>query len=413
MAVFKEITPNSVKNSRSYLNQLVDVLQQNISGSSSRKTYQLFATGGVGPGVTSSLFQTVFDSDFSLQTSNAIMDMTIGLFSSGTVVNGSKTGEDSTGKLLFPSSSMQMREKVDIYRQFAGVLLGNASEQFSAPFDSTGSSDLIENALFICFKRLFSRDAIKRETFAMKFYQTAALDRKSGNAGVTDSRNNLHTTSEYGASIYTDIGSANNKLTAFGGNVGNLVDASNTSRNVGVIFYDRGIAVLDLSKVISGSQHCSGTVDALNSNTGPGFTAGQTLIGHPTLSENPEATFIPDFLVSGSIDNIVNHIAACRFSSGSQTSITFQNVTNINSTLFFLELDADNFNYSSNPTFIDSDNRIIVIDEGQEETQDSFTFVTRVGLYDANDNLLAVAAPSRPIEKNPEKAFNIRVRLDY
>ena len=41
--------------------------------------------------------------------------------------------------------------------------------------------------------------------------------------------------------------------------------------------------------------------------------------------------------------------------------------------------------------------------EGQEDTQRSFTFVTSVGLYDANDNLLAVAKLSRPVEKNDEK----------
>ena len=34
-------------------------------------------------------------------------------------------------------------------------------------------------------------------------------------------------------------------------------------------------------------------------------------------------------------------------------------------------------------------------------------------MYDANDNLLAVAKLSRPIEKNDEKDITIRVRLDF
>jgi len=132
-----------------------------------------------------------------------------------------------------------------------------------------------------------------------------------------------------------------------------------------------------------------------------------------SYGSNPYATFIPDFLTSGSIDDIIDHMSSCRFSSGSNTAFTFQNVTNINSTLLFCRATADEFNYSSNPTFVDSDGRIIVIDEGQEDTQRSFSFITTVGLYDANDNLLAVAKLSRPIEKNDEKDLTVRIRLDF
>ena len=75
---FKRISPEDIKVRRSTLNQLVDVIQEDVSGSATRKKYQVFVTGGVGPGVTSSLFQTVFDQDFSLQTANPIFDMTVG-----------------------------------------------------------------------------------------------------------------------------------------------------------------------------------------------------------------------------------------------------------------------------------------------------------------------------------------------
>jgi hypothetical protein len=54
-----------------------------------------------------------------------------------------------------------------------------------------------------------------------------------------------------------------------------------------------------------------------------------------------------------------------------------------------------------------------VIDQGSETEQQTFTFVTSIGLYDANDNLLAVAKLSRPVEKNPERDLTFRVRLDF
>jgi hypothetical protein len=127
------------------------------------------------------------------------------------------------------------------------------------------------------------------------------------------------------------------------------------------------------------------------------------------------AKFIPDFVVSASIDNVIDHIAKTRFvgSDDVPTALTFQNITNINSTLFFCRAAPDEFNYSGNPTFVDSEYKITTIQPGQEDTQRSFTFVTSVGLYDGDDRLLAVAKLSRPVEKSREKDLTFRVRLDF
>ena len=92
-----------------------------------------------------------------------------------------------------------------------------------------------------------------------------------------------------------------------------------------------------------------------------------------------------------------------------------QNRTGINSSLYFCRASADEFNYSSNPTFLDANGNINVIDVAarQDGSQKSFTFVTKVGLHDAEGNLLAVAKLSRPVEKNSEKDITFRVRLDF
>jgi hypothetical protein len=212
--------------------------------------------------------------------------------------------------------------------------------------------------------------------------------------------------------IYTDVGSSNNRNFVAGGEVGSIVDSANTSNAVGLMFYDRGIAVFDLAKIASSSQVMSGAIDAMNGVGGVGFNAGQTMMGG-LMAENPSAKFIPDFLVSGSMNNILDHICGVRFHSASLSAMTFQNVTTINSMLVFCRAAADEFNYSSNPTYIDGNNRIVVIESGQEDSQQSFTMPTTLGLYDANDNLLAVAKVSRPIEKSPERDLTIRIRLDF
>jgi hypothetical protein len=223
----------------------------------------------------------------------------------------------------------------------------------------------------------------------------------------------LTKTSESGSVIFTDIKAATNTRRVFGGDVASIVAANNTDRKVGLLFYDHGTAVFDLKKILSGTQHVSGVIGAMNAHSPDGvLTTGSMVIGG-VGSGNRNAKFIPDLMVSASIDAIVDHIGETRLSSGTLTAMTFQNSTVINSTLFFCRASADAYNYSSNPTYTDANGRLRVIEDGQNATQRSFTFPTTIGLHDDAGNLLAVAKLSRPIEKNDERDVTFRVRLDF
>lgn len=416
---FTQLDDDDKKSSRSILNQLVDVIQEDVSGSLTRREYQVFVTGGVGPGITSSLFQTVYDQDFTLQTANPIFDMTVGLFhgydSSGARIantaGNAVIAEDSSGKLLFPSQSVMMREKIDIYKQYAKNLLGNADSAFYSPFESELSVNRIDEAMFISFKRLFARDSIKKETFAMRFYRTGTMSAYED--GVSPEGTTLDVTSASGSIILTDIGAATNTRRVFGGDVASLVEATNTANTIGLLFYDHGTAVFDLKKIMSGTQHVSGVIRAMNANSPDGVLMTGTMVIGGVGSGNRDAKYIPDLMVSASIDDIVDHLAAARFQSGTLTAMTFQNNTVINSSLYFCRAPADVYNYSSNPTFTDENGRLTVVEDGQNATQRSFTFPTTIGLHDAQGNLLAVAKLSRPVEKNDERDITFRVRLDF
>ncbi len=420
--IFQSLTSQDIVTARSFLNQLIDILQQDISNASNRKKYQVFVTGGVGPGVTSSLFQTIYDQDHTYVSSNPIFDMTVGLFGDkdlNLTVASTNPTLDSNGKLLFPSQSLMMREKIDIYRQFAQQLLGDASYPFYLPWDSTNAVNRIDNALFLSFKRLFSRDGIQRDTFAMRFSKLAYVPTGS-------SEENIHTTPGTGSLLtYVDMGSSTSQGTMFGGNVGAIYQngVTGSAGIVGTLFYDRGVAVFDLAKICSSSQAISGSISAMNASNyvspwdndtdydGPGNTSmGNNLLG-PSGSYVAEP-FIPNFITSASIDNILDHLSL-RFCENPETGLTFQNITNVNSTLFFCRARPEDFNYSSNPTFADSNQEITVIEKGQENTQQSFTFITSVGLYDKDGTLLAVAKLSRPVEKNSQRDLTLRVRLDF
>jgi hypothetical protein len=427
-AGFKEVSSEDIVTKSSTLNQLVDVIQEDVSGSVTRRKYQVFVTGGIGPGVTSSLFQTVYDQDFTLQTANPIFDMTVGLFANSELVQNVTVGDPVNGKLLFPSQSLMMREKIDIYRQYAAALLGNPDQSFFAPFGSTDISvgptadrhahDRIDEALFVSFKRLFSRDRIKRETFAMRVHRSGVIAGDAADNDLTEPEwvtiwggstpshdtpidlENVFMTSNSGSAILTDLGAASNIMSTFGGEVGNIVNAANTNEVLGLMFYEHGTAVLDMSKLFWTEQYMSGAIDAMEDSYTP---QGKTLM----------ASSFSNFLVSGSVDQIVDHLASTRFGDGSLTAFTFQNVTSINSTLIFCRATADEFNYSSNPTYTDDNGRVVVVEEGLEDTQRSFSFVTTVGLHDEQGRLLAVAKLSRPIEKNDERDLTVRVRLDF
>ena len=396
MATFKTISSADIKTTRTTLNQLVDFVEEDVSGSVTRKKYQVFVTSSGGNAVTSSLFQTVFDQNYTLQTANEIFDMTFGVHSGSATASSASTGVDTNGKILFTSESLMMREKINIYRQFSQTLLGDASGKFRAPFSSTTDTDDIDNALFLCFKRLFTRDGVKRETFAMRFFQSSSAGHASeahpANIDVTA------TNPSSGSVIFTDVGAASSiERSQFGGDVGNIVLASDTSQTVGLMFYQKGIAVLDIERALNSNQIMTGSLSAV----------GATGVAHIS------ASFVPHFVASASMDQILDHVASTRFGSGSNTFLTFQNNTKINSTLVFCRATADEFNYSSNPSYTDSEGRILVIDESEQGTQKSFAFVSTIGLYDANEELLATAKLSRPVEKNDEKDLTFRVRLDF
>jgi hypothetical protein len=118
------------------------------------------------------------------------------------------------------------------------------------------------------------------------------------------------------------------------------------------------------------------------------------------------------------MDDVLDHFCYTRFGNDSLTAITFQNVTNINSSLIFCRALPDDFNYSSNPTYVettgDFKGRITVYDPAlPDEVQEPFAYVTTIGLYDNTGGLVAVAKLSRPVEKNPGRDLTFRVRLDF
>jgi hypothetical protein len=81
----------------------------------------------------------------------------------------------------------------------------------------------------------------------------------------------------------------------------------------------------------------------------------------------------------------------------------------ISSRFFFTRIKNGEFNYTSNPSIIDANGNLLyttLIDNPQ-------TFITTVGMYNDNNELLAVAKLSKPLVKDFTKEALIRIKLDY
>jgi hypothetical protein len=90
-------------------------------------------------------------------------------------------------------------------------------------------------------------------------------------------------------------------------------------------------------------------------------------------------------------------------------NLSFNNSTELNSSIYFCRINHNDFNYSSNPTYL-SGSKLRV----KNSTVDNpVTYLTTIGLYSADNELLAVAKLSEPIKKDPSTEMTLRVRLDY
>jgi hypothetical protein len=82
----------------------------------------------------------------------------------------------------------------------------------------------------------------------------------------------------------------------------------------------------------------------------------------------------------------------------------------ISSTNYFVRVRNKDFNYSNNPTFYDSTNGTLIFNSF---IKDPRVYVTTIGMYNDNNELLAVAKLSRPTLKSFDRELLVRVRLDW
>ena len=94
------------------------------------------------------------------------------------------------------------------------------------------------------------------------------------------------------------------------------------------------------------------------------------------------------------------------------SSYSFQARTSevVSSQYYYVRLYNGEYNYSTNPTFLTGSLNSV---KYQSMFNDPIVYVTTIGLYNDNQELLGIAKLSKPVQKSFEKEAIIRVKIDW
>jgi len=360
---FKTFLNNDTVTSKTLLHESIPVTGSIISGSYAGTNVKNFSHG---------MFQSIYDYPYLSSSANHILDVSYGF---------------STGSALSASVTNQQSKKLNIYNQMAQLLVG---------YDEDGhlsGGNKLTDVVFVNFSRLLVKDEIKKGSFEMVMGMSGGynlggsmmngLRVKLADAGAaTDYRTNSPAGEYAVLTASNDTGSP----------------LQNNNVNCGLLFYQAGIAVLTASLFM-----VKGTLNTgLLSTSAYAGTPSNVLSWSAGGGVGKEETFSASFTGSN-IETLSDNLRQRIY------NISFNNTTELNSSIYFCRANHNEFNYSSNPTYTSS-SQIVVKSTGDDLP---VSYVTSVGLYSADNELLAVAKLSEPIRKDPTTELTFRVRLDF
>ena len=209
-----------------------------------------------------------------------------------------------------------------------------------------------KEAAFIAFKRNLTKDEIKKGSVRIVINSTAPTQYTASDEGANATFKSDNIGGDYAPLKYNGTGS-----------------------EVGAVYYNAGIVVLHPDTAWGAVATWSGTKSLINAQ------------------------------YSGNLNQFVDGMRS------HTEMLSLHNQVNLQSTVYFCRAYSNEFNYSSNPTFVDDDKRIRVT-SGSNVLM-SQTYITTVGLYDVNDSLLATGKVNKPIVKSPQNEVILKLRLDY
>lgn len=264
--------------------------------------------------------------------------------------------KEGSGSVLFNASALGFSPSSVIYNQYRQLVFGDSTTNFS--FNGYTPNDIhVININRSRYKHNLKPGSLN---LTLSGSAVAALH-------LTDD-----STSTTGSAVITNAGRQFNIVSGSNGvRIGSNLTANHPadSGSYGLYYPDSGFIILNPAAV---DHHIP---------IAPGVTSNQAEHNHMKL---------------------VNSIA-----SGS--SFIVDSEETVSSKYYFARVKNTQFNYSTNPTFRDTNGNLVYSDMEQNPK----VYITTVGLYDTPGNLLAVAKLSQPITKEFSKEALIRIKLDY
>jgi hypothetical protein len=245
-----------------------------------------------------------------------------------------------------------------IYGEYRNLVFGTETQNFSFDNGTTTSKDI-----FVI-------------NIARSRYKEALLP-GSFNLRLTSGSNSLNLTDDSATTSLTRFIGENRVYYIISGSNGNAYTPAASSSYYGMMFPDLDIIVLNATS--------STALSAGNQITN--FFAP---LGTTTVSGSNNHLKLYNSIVAGN-------------------EFKLQSQETISSRYFFTRVKNGDFNYTTNPSIIDENGNLLyttLINNPQ-------TYVTTVGMYNDNNELLAVAKLSKPLTKDFTKEALIRIKLDY
>jgi hypothetical protein len=288
------------------------------------------------------------------QTSSDLSDASVQFSIAWGDINGS-------GSSYFNSTVPNITPSKDIYGQYRALILGDENSKFT--FNYTSGSNQIG---VISVARSKYKQAFNPGSLTLSF--------KSGSNQITLTDNSQVQTS---ATFINGI----QYYTLVSGSAGTAFSTSDTvSGSYGYVFPDLGTIILNPNALKLSSA-----------NGGVGAIFNYSAAAASTTPNSP------------------NNRLLFQMISGSSTGFSLQASEVISSNYLFCRVRNSENNYTANPTIIDSNGNLIY----NQLIYSPVTYITTVGLYNDNNELLAVAKLSKPLQKDFTKEALVRVKLSY
>ena len=384
---FKTFSSSDRTTTRTLLHEAIPITGALVSGTYNRTA----ANSGREKNIkvySHNMFQSVYDYPYLSSSANHIFDISVGM---------------SANSELSASTITDISKNVNVYNQMAQVLNGYDTNGNIREFDSDGdfssAGSKMRECIFLNFSRLLVKDEIKKGSFNFKV----------GVGHFTASSRNTFTITDHSGSdgyfVNSPAGeygilfaSGSKSILAQSASHG-LKGIESGRRSCGLIFYQAGVCVLTGALFQTSSTRVPGGL--INQSSSAGFVSSSYF--------GPDHTFL-QLLGSGSVHTGSTITDICDGVRNKFIDLSFNNTTELNSTIYFCRANHNEFNYSANPTYLNNSELRV---KGGDILTPPRSYVTTVGMYSADNELLAVAKLSEPLRKDPTNELTLRVRLDY